>query len=208
MAHGFDNTAGGWRLIDEASGAFVGAKHDDERPLIGLEHYGATPDGDALYLARQRARFKAALLEAEGLSAEEAEDDAAAKRWDRMPNGQPPRRLPTDAERDEAEADFPALAQRARVRVLVDKAQITADGQDEATVTFTGLVAPADIDLGDGLVVTVDPADPELVITSDVPRRFEVRALDDVHWSRPLTVVAIPHGIGDRIAVASARRSF
>ena len=83
------------------------------------------------------------------------------------------------------------LVLKAEVSVLTDKTQITADGIDEATITFTGLVKDSLIGLGGELTHVVSTSDPVLALTSDVPKVFEFRVLDEDHWSEPFIVEAL-----------------
>lgn len=188
MAHVFDEAAGGYRLVCEATGVESDVVATEERAVMGLEWFCPDPVAEEAYLARQRARFKQNLV-ARGLLAEEAEDEAADLRWDLMPDGRVVGE-PSDQAIADAEASMPELVQRARVAISADKASFTADGMDEVTVTFEGLVAEAEADLGDGLTVTVSPTDAIVTLTSDIPRTFEPRVLDANHYSRPITVEA------------------
>lgn len=189
MAHVFDAQAGGYRLVCEATGTLSPVVATEERAVQGLEWYCDDPAAKEVYLARQRARFKLALVQRDMLP-EEAEDHAAGLRWDLMPDGSATG-TPSDAKIAEAEAVYPALAQRARLGISVDKATFASDSVEVATVTITGLVAPATVELGGGLAAQVSPADPMVRLTSDIPRRFTVRVLDANHWSRPVEVEAV-----------------
>jgi hypothetical protein len=76
------------------------------------------------------------------------------------------------------------------VRIATDKFTFRPDGLDRVVITFSGLVAPAAADLGEGRTIAVSPADFTVRLTSDVPRKFTVRIVDALHWSRPLLVEA------------------
>lgn len=82
-----------------------------------------------------------------------------------------------------------ALTAKASVTISADKTAITANGTDAATLTFTGLTATVTIRLA-GADLTVTQADPELIITSDVPYRFVVKIFDDLHYSNTIEVIA------------------
>lgn len=82
------------------------------------------------------------------------------------------------------------LILKAEIVIAPDKTLIVADGVDEAVITFLGLVGDVDVSLGDGLNATILPADPTLILTSDVPRRFEIEVSDTLHWSDPISVEA------------------
>lgn len=219
MAHVFDAAAGGFRLVCEATGVLSPVVATEERAVLGLEWYCDDPAAKEVYLARQRARLKAAIvgtphsiekaielrfipedalsrpLTAEEraaiiITAEMAEDIAAALRWDLMPDGSVAG-TPSAAKIAEAEAAHPALTQRARLGITSDKPTFASDGIEVATVTITGLIAPATVDLGDGLTAQVSPADPVVRLTSDIPKKFSVRIVDANHWSRPVEVEAV-----------------
>lgn len=193
MAHIFDFEEGGFRLVCEATGTLSPVVATEEQAVLGVEWYSDVPGGDRLYIARQRARFKERMVNGLGLGPEEAEDHAAALRWDLMANGVPARALPTKEQFAEAEAPFPELAQRARVGIAVQNATFAADGVAQAVLTFTGLVAATEVIVtgpSGELKATVSPADPVLGLTSDVPSLFSVRVLDAVHWSRPVEIEA------------------
>ena len=190
MAHIFDPIMGGYRMVCEATGELSpGIASRDAQALVGVEWYSDVASARELYLARQRARFKVALVE-RGFSAEDAEDHAASLRWDLMPDGTVAG-TPSGARIAEAEAPHPSIAQRARLRISVDRPTFASDGTEEATITIAGLVAPATVELGAGLTAEVSPADPVVRITSDVPRKFSIRVLDGLHWSAPVVLEAL-----------------
>ncbi len=83
-----------------------------------------------------------------------------------------------------------ALVQKATVVITPNKTAITADGVDEATLDFVGLVADATVSFGLGLLRTVTVADPQIILTSDVPQVFEIQMADALHWSNPVLVEA------------------
>lgn len=87
--------------------------------------------------------------------------------------------------------DGPAVQLKTEVVVSSNKGQILADGVDEATISFVGLTAPVQVELGDNIMTVVNNNDPELVITSDVPKTFEISIVDDLHYAEPITVEAI-----------------
>lgn len=62
MAFIFDAAAGGYRLVCEATGALSPVVATEERAVLGLEWYCEDPAAEAVYLARQRARFKATIV--------------------------------------------------------------------------------------------------------------------------------------------------
>ena len=80
------------------------------------------------------------------------------------------------------------LVQKAEVVISSNKAQIIADGIDETTITFAGLVAPISVSFGEGVNQTVTPADPEIILTSDVPRQFVIEIDDKLHFAEPIFV--------------------
>jgi hypothetical protein len=220
MTSFFDPILLGYRLVCEATGTLSpGIVTTDAQALVGVEWYSDTPDGEAVYLARQRARVKDALVgrtfsveegvkllilpedalsrpltDAEDLARiitpEWAEEIASELRWDQTARGQAARRLPTPGEIASAEVPLPRIAQRARVRIATDKLTFRPDGVDRVVLTFSGLVASAVADLGGGRTAQVSPADVTVRLTSDVPRRFVVMVVDALHWSRPLRVEA------------------
>lgn len=83
-----------------------------------------------------------------------------------------------------------ALVQKDEVGITSNKGQIVADGLDEAAITFSGLVGDVEVSLGDGLNATILASDPTLILTSDVPRQFEISVSDALHWSDPIFVEA------------------
>ena len=80
--------------------------------------------------------------------------------------------------------------QKAVVSISVDKTSIVADGVDEALLSFSGLTAPINVSFGDGLTHIVIPTDPNVQLTSDVPRRFVVGIDDKLHFADPVVVEA------------------
>lgn len=81
------------------------------------------------------------------------------------------------------------LTAKAGVTISADKTTIVADGVDAATLTFAGLTASVVVRLA-GQNLTVTQADPHLIITSDLPRDFVVKILDDLHYSNRIIVRA------------------
>ncbi len=82
------------------------------------------------------------------------------------------------------------LVQKAEVVISTNKPQIVADGIDEAAVTFVGLVAPISVSFGEGVNQIATPADPEIILTSDVPRQFVIEIDDKLHFAEPIFVEA------------------
>ena len=82
------------------------------------------------------------------------------------------------------------LVQKNEVVISSNKAQIVADGIDEATITFAYLVAPVSVSFGEGLNQTATPADPVIILTSDVPRQFVIEIDDKLHFAEPIFVEA------------------
>ena len=84
------------------------------------------------------------------------------------------------------------LVQKTTVTLMANKATIAADGADEATLDFVGLVASATVSFGLGLTRTVTVADPQIILTSDVAQLFELQIIEDaLHWSNVVGVEAI-----------------
>lgn len=82
------------------------------------------------------------------------------------------------------------LVEKTEITLTADKVQIIPDGVDEATIMLAGMTGSVEISLGEGLDEIVLVSDPILVVTSDVPRKFEVRVLDVFHWADPITIEA------------------
>ena len=82
------------------------------------------------------------------------------------------------------------LVLKTEVVISSNKAQIIADGIDETTITFAGLVAPISVSFGEGVNQIVTPADPEIILTSDVPRQFVIEIDDTLHFAEPIFVEA------------------
>ena len=58
-------------------------------------------------------------------------------------------------------------------------------------ISFAGLTAPVQVELGDNIMTVVNNNDPELIITSDVPKIFEVGIVNSLHCAEPIVVEAI-----------------
>ncbi len=84
-----------------------------------------------------------------------------------------------------------AVVAKAPVMLTADKPSFAADGVTECRITATGLVGNAAIYQRPGRdPLTLTLADPVLILTSDVGRRYTFQVLDAAHYSEPLTVEA------------------
>lgn len=83
------------------------------------------------------------------------------------------------------------LVPKAVVTLTASAGTFPADGVTECQVTASGLTADAVCWILPTRTLALPAADPVLVITSDVPRRFVLQVLDPAHWSAPLTVEAV-----------------
>ena len=83
-----------------------------------------------------------------------------------------------------------AIVLKEEVTVVSNKSQIIANGVDESIITFSGLLEDVKVTLGDELRIDVLTSDPILIVTSDVPRQFEISVSDMLHWSNFIIVEA------------------
>jgi hypothetical protein len=82
------------------------------------------------------------------------------------------------------------LEKKAEVVMIPDKASIAGDGIEECTISFVGLIDLAIVEIENLESQVIDPADPNLILTSDIPFQFRLRVHDDNHWSDEILVVA------------------
>ena len=83
------------------------------------------------------------------------------------------------------------LVQKNEVVITSNKGQIAANGIDEATLSFSGLVGPTAVSFGDDFSQIATPSDPVIILTSDVPRQFVVGIDDKLHFAESVFVEAL-----------------
>ena len=87
MAYAYDEQEKGYRLVCEGCDHQSAVVSLEEKSVQGIEWYCSNLQCKRSYLAKQRERFKAGLIE-RGIDRNEAEARIAGLRWDLMPDGE------------------------------------------------------------------------------------------------------------------------